>query len=167
MQMNSLQDLYVHKLQDLYSAETQITQALPQMIEKVQNAELKQGMQMHLQQTQQHVQRLEQIMQKLGQQPGGVECQGMKGLIREGQEVLQQPSDQEVLEAGLIAAQQGVEHYEIAGYGCLCTYAELLGYDHAHDLLGQTLDDEETIDQKLTELTESVFNPQAVEGEWA
>lgn len=161
MQMNSLQDLYVHKLQDLYSAETQITQALPQMLAKVQNPELKQGMQMHLQQTQQHVQRLEQIMQKLGQQPGGVECQGMKGLIKEGQEVLQQGGDQEVLEAALIAAQQGVEHYEIAGYGTARTYAQLLGDQDAVGLLEQTLQEEKQTDEQLTQVAQKI-NVQAM-----
>lgn len=162
MQMSSLQDLYIHKLQDLYSAETQITQALPRMLEKMQNPELKQGMQLHLQQTEQHVQRLEQIMQKLGQQPGGVECKGMKGLLAEGQELMQQNMEPEVLEAGLIAAQQAVEHYEMAGYGTARTYAELLGDQNAAQMLDQTLQEEGQTDEKLTQVAKQI-NVQAMQ----
>lgn len=162
MQMSSMQELYIHKLKDLYSAETQITQALPQMIERMQSPQLKEGMQRHLEQTQQQVQRLEQIMQKLGEQPGGVECKGMKGLLQEGQELMQEASDPEVLEAGLIAAQQAVEHYEIAGYGTARTYAQLLGDQEAAQLLEQTLQEESQTDEQLTQIAQQI-NLQAMQ----
>ena len=115
MQMQDLQDLYIHKLQDIYSAEQQALQAMQQSVAAVQTPELKQGITMHIQQTEQQIQRLEQIFQKLGEQPGGVTCEGMKGLVQEAQKLLQENATPEVLEAGLIACQQAIEHYEIAG----------------------------------------------------
>ncbi len=163
MQMQDLQDLFVHKLQDLYDAEQQGLKAMPQMADKIQTPELKQTFQQHAQESQQQVRRLEQIMQQLGVQPGGVTCEGMKGLIQEGQKLLKQNASPEVLEAGLIAAQQAIEHYEIAGYGTARTYAKLLKNDQAEQLLGQTEQEEEQADQKLTQVAQDI-NVQAMQG---
>jgi len=163
MQMQDLQDLFVHKLQDLYDAEQQITKALPQMMQQVQNPQLKQGMEQHLQQTEQQIQRLEQIMEQLGVQPGGEQCAGMQGLIQEGQKLLKEQGNPEVLEAGIIAAQQAIEHYEIAGYGTARTYAQLLQNEQAAQLLQQTLDEESQTDEKLTQIAKKI-NVQALQG---
>ncbi|AFZ66383.1 ferritin-like domain-containing protein [Deinococcus peraridilitoris] len=161
MQMQDLQDLFVHKLNDLYDAEQQGLQAMQQLSQRVQTPELKQGLQMHIEQSQQQVQRLEQIMQKLGQQPGGEQCKGMQGLIQEGQKLLKEDASPEVLEAGIIAAQQAMEHYEIAGYGTARTYAQLLKNDEAVRLLEQTLEEEKMTDQQLTQIAEKI-NVQAM-----
>ena len=152
MQMQDLQDLYVHKLQDIYSAEQQGLQAMQRSLGMIQTPELQQGMQRHIGQTQQQIGRLEQILQKLGEQPGGVECKGMKGLIKEAQEIMQEDASPEVMEAGLIAAQQAMEHYEIAGYGTARTYAQLLGDQEAVQLLEQTLNEEKMTDEQLTQI---------------
>lgn len=152
MQMQDLQDLYVHKLQDIYSAEQQGLQAMQQSSQMIQTPELKQGMEMHIQQTQRQIQRLEQILQKLGEQPGGEECLAMKGLVQEAQKLMQEDASPEVLEAGLIACQQAMEHYEIAGYGTARTYAQLLGDQDAVQLLEQTLQEEKMADEQLTQI---------------
>lgn len=152
MQMQDLQDLYVHKLQDIYSAEQQALQGMQQAVQKVQSPELQQGIQMHIQQTEQQIQRLEQLFQRLGEQPGGVECKGMKGLVKEAQEIMQEDASSEVMEAGLIAALQAVEHYEIAGYGTARTYAQLLGDQEAVQVLEQTLQEEKMTDEQLTRI---------------
>lgn len=156
MQMQDLQDLFVHKLQDLYDAEQQGVQAYQQILQKVQTPELKQGIQMHIEQTQGQIQRLEQIMQQMGQQPGGEQCAGMQGLVQEGQKLLQQDAEPEVLEAGIIASSQAMEHYEIAGYGTARTYAQLLKNDQAVQLLEQTLNEEKQADQQLTQIAEKI-----------
>ena len=161
MPLNNLQDLYLEQLQDLYSAEQQILEALPQMAQKASNPELKQGFEQHLQQTQQQVQRLEQILQDLGEQPGGHQCKGMAGLIAEGQELMREQAAPEVADAGLIAAAQRVEHYEIAGYGTVRTYAQTLGRTQDANLLQQTLDEEGQTDHKLSALAERLINPEA------
>jgi ferritin-like metal-binding protein YciE len=165
--LTSLDDLFVHELRDIYDAEVQILVALPKMAEAAINPELKNAFEEHLKQTETHVKRLEKVFKLLGVPARGTTCDGMAGLLEEGRKVMKADAEPEVLDAALIGAAQKVEHYEIASYGCLCTYAEMLGYDQAHDLLGLTLDDEETTDQKLTELAEAVINPQAVEGESA
>lgn len=154
MAMKSLRDLYINELQDLYSAETQITQALPMMAEKASSPELKTAFQQHLQQTQGQVQRLEQIFQKLGEKPGGKTCKAMKGLLAEGQELLKEGGDPDVMDAGLICAAQKVEHYEIAGYGTARTFARHLGETEAATLLDTTLQEEGATDHKLTMLAE-------------
>ena len=156
MQMQDLQDLFVHKLQDLYDAEQQALKAMQTMSEKVQTPELKQGFQMHIEQSQQQVERLEQIFQQMGQKPGGEQCKGMQGLIAEGQKLLKEDASPEVLEAGIIAAQQAMEHYEIAGYGTARTYAKLLKNDQAAKLLEQTLEEEKMTDQKLNQIAEKI-----------
>jgi ferritin-like metal-binding protein YciE len=164
--LTSLDDLFVHELQDIYHAESQILRALPDMAKAAASPDLRKAIEGHRRETERHVERLEQVFRMLGT-PGPAQsrkCDGMVGLLEEARKIMDEDAEPEVLDATLIVAAQKVEHYEIASYGCLCTYAETLGYDHAHDLFGQTLDEEETTDQRLTELAEAVINPQAVEG---
>lgn len=158
----SLQKLYVEQLRDLYSAETQILEALPKMIQKTTHANLKRGFQEHYQQTEQQLQRLEKIFEQLGEAPEGHECQGMKGLLKEGEEAIEEFKDSDVLDAALIAAAQRVEHYEMAGYGCARTYAHMLGLTEQSALLQRTLDEEGDTDHKLTDLAETVVNIDAL-----
>ena len=158
MALDSLHALYVEQLKDLYSAENQILQALPKMAEKARHAELRKGFELHVRQTQDHVRRLEQIFSALGERPGGVTCEGMKGLLKEGEKTMKERADSDVLDAALIADAQCVEHYEIAGYGCVRTYARMLGRQDEMRLLQQTLDEEGMTDQKLTDLAERVVN---------
>ncbi len=161
MKLNSLRDLYVEQLQDLYSAETQLVKALPKMQQAASNAELKQAFQRHLAQTEQQVQRLDQIFQQLGKKPGNHTCKAMEGLIKEGDEMIKMKGDPDVIDAGLIAAAQRVEHYEIAGYGCVRTYANQLGDQQGAMLLQQTLDEEGMTDKLLTQIAEQVINIEA------
>ena len=156
MEMETLRELYIEQLQDLYSAENQIVKALPKMIEAASAPNLKAGFEEHLAQTKQQVERLEKIFEGLEQGPEGKDCKGMEGLLEEGEDLMDEDADPEVLDAGLIAAAQHVEHYEIAGYGCVRTYAELLGEREAVDLLQQTLDEEKETDVKLTALAKSI-----------
>jgi ferritin-like metal-binding protein YciE len=150
MKMESLHELYEEELKDLYSAEKQILKALPKMIKKATSPELKAGFQEHLKQTEEHVRRLEQVCEEADIRPTGKKCVGMEGIIEDGKEFMEEDAEDEVMDAGLIAAAQHVEHYEIAGYGCVRTYAELLGYDKAVKLLQQTLDEEKETDEKLS-----------------
>jgi ferritin-like metal-binding protein YciE len=156
MEMTELRDLFVEELKDLYSAENQIIKALPKMIKAATSEELKAGFEEHLEQTKGHVERLEQIFKDLDESPRGKKCKGMEGLLEEGKELMEEDAEAEVLDAGLIAAAQHVEHYEIAGYGCVRTYADLLGEKKAAQLLQKTLDEEKQTDQKLTKLAESI-----------
>jgi len=165
MALDSLKDLYVEQLRDLYSAETQILAALPKMADKAKHAELKAGFQKHQRQTQEQVKRLEQIFQALGEKPGGVTCEGMKGLLKEGEKTMKEKADSDVLDAALIADAQRVEHYEIAGYGCVRTYARMLGRTDEVELLQRTLDEEGQTDHALTDLAERVVNIDAATGE--
>ena len=158
---NSLRDLYVEELQDIYSAEQQITKALPKMAQAAGSTALKAAFEEHLQQTQGQIQRLDQIFQKLGKSPGGKECQAMKGLVTEGEELIQEGGDADTLDAGLIAAAQKVEHYEMASYGTVRTWANLLGEKDAAQLLQTTLDEEGDTDKKLTALAEKCVNKEA------
>jgi ferritin-like metal-binding protein YciE len=161
--LSSLDDLLVHELQDIYHAEGQILKALPKMTKAATNPDLKTAFDEHRVQTEGHVRRLEEVFKLLGLPAKGKKCDGMAGLIEEGKKVMDQDAEPAVLDAALIASAQKVEHYEIASYGCVCTYAEMLGHDQAHELLGQNLDEEETTDQRLTALAESVINPEAEE----
>ena len=161
MAMNSLRDLYVEQLRDLYSAENQILKALPQMAEKSSHPELKAGFEEHRVQTEEQVRRLERIFDELGEKPSGHHCKGMEGLLKEGQEMIKEKGDSDVLDAGLIAAAQRVEHYEIAGYGCVRTYARLLGLTAHADILQTTLDEEGQTDHRLTDMAERVINVDA------
>jgi ferritin-like metal-binding protein YciE len=157
MKENGLRELYVEQLRDLYSAETQLVKALPKMVEAATSEELRTGFQQHLNQTQEHVRRLETIFENLSEKPTGEKCKGMEGLIQEGSEVIENEDfDGELKDAALIAAAQRVEHYEIAGYGTVRTFANLLEDDEALKLLEQTLDEEKDTDEKLTEIAESV-----------
>jgi len=156
MEMEDLRDLYIEELKDLYSAENQIIKALPKMIKAASSEELKAGFEEHLEQTKNQVARLEKIFEGLDASPKGKKCKGMEGLLEEGKELMEEDAEADVLDAGLIAAAQHVEHYEIAGYGCVRTYAELLGDKQAVKLLQQTLDEEKETDQKLSELARSI-----------
>jgi ferritin-like metal-binding protein YciE len=152
--LNSLQDLFVHELRDLYNAEQQLVMALPKMASAATAPELRDAFNHHLKQTQNHLTRLEEIFTDVGTTKLGEECQAMKGLIEEGEETIQAVGDTAVRDAALIASAQRVEHYEMAGYGCARTYAKKLGHDRAADLLQQTLDEEGDADHKLTKLAE-------------
>ena len=165
--LTSLEDLLVHELQDIYNAEGQILKALPRMIKAASHPELKSAFEEHRLQTEGQVERLEQAFKLLGIPAKGKKCDGMAGLLEEGKKTMAEDAEPSVLDAALIAAAQKVEHYEIAAYGCVCTYAEILGHDDVHDLLGQTLDEEEETDQKLTALAETVINVDAEESEEA
>jgi ferritin-like metal-binding protein YciE len=162
MKLNTLRDLYVEQLRDLYSAETQLVDALPMMMESASHPELQQALRNHLAETQTQVERLERIFQSLDLKPGGETCQAMKGLIKEGNEIVGKRADHDVRDAGIIAVCQRVEHYEIAGYGTVATYAEMLGRTEDHDLLGQTLSEEKNADQILNGIALSVVNIDAM-----
>lgn len=161
-QRESLQKLYIEQLQDIWSAESQILEALPRMTEQTKHTELKRAFQQHYQQTEQQVQRLEKIFQDLGEEPGEKMCKGMEGLIKEGEEAIKEFKDSDVLDAALIASAQAVEHYEIARYGCARTYAHLLGLTEHAEILQRTLDEEGDTDHKLTDLAEQVVNIDAL-----
>lgn len=163
----SLDDLLVHELQDIYHAEGQILKALPKMAKAATHPDLKAAFEEHRQQTEHQVRRLEKAFKLLGVPAKGKKCEGMAGLLEEGKKMMEEEAEASVMDAALIAAAQKVEHYEIASYGCVCTYAEMLGYDQVHDLLGQNLDEEETTDQRLTAIAESVINPEAEDAEEA
>ena len=165
MALESLQELYLEQLKDLHSAEEQIIEALPKMIEKTTHAELRQGFELHLKQTKEQLRRLDQIGQRAGQKLTGHKCKGMEGLLEEGEEMLKERADSDVLDAALIAAAQRVEHYEMAGYGCARTYARLLGLNDDAKLLQQTLDEEGDTDHLLTDLAERVINIEALTGD--
>jgi ferritin-like metal-binding protein YciE len=164
MKMESLRDLYVDELKDLYSAENQIVKALPKMAKAASSDDLRAAFEKHLEQTRIHVERLEQIFEGLEESPKGKRCKGMEGLIKEGKEMLEEDAEPDVLDAGLISAAQRVEHYEMAGYGCVRTYARLLGAEEAAELLQQTLDEEGETDKTLTELAEAINLEAAEQG---
>src|ERR1700674_238185 len=142
MKANRLKHLYVEQLKDLYSAENQLLKAIPKMAKASTSPDLRAGFEEHLNQTKEHVARLEEIFQALGESPKGKKCQGMEGLINEGGELIEQDPAPEELDAGLISAAQHVEHYEMAGYGCVSAYAKLLGQDAALSLLRKTYEEE-------------------------
>jgi ferritin-like metal-binding protein YciE len=156
MKLETMKELLLDELQDLYSAETQITKALPKMAKASSASDLKQAFESHLQETEGHVQRLETIFKHLKESPKGKTCEGMKGLLKEGDERVKEGGEPEVLDAGLISAAQRVEHYEIAAYGSARTYAELLGESEIVRLLEQTLEEEKAADQKLTKVAKKV-----------
>jgi len=161
---NSLQDLYVEQLQDLYSAENQLIKVLPKMVEAATSDELRTAIEEHLEKTKQHAARLEKIFSRIGESAKGAKCKGMEGLLEEGSEVIEDDEmEEEVKDAAMIAAAQRVEHYEIAGYGCVRTYATLLGDREAAALLEQTLEEEKEADETLTEIAEQI-NVEAVGG---
>ncbi len=165
MKMKTLQDLFVDQLKDLYSAENQLIKALPKMAKAAANDELRSGFEKHLEQTRNHAERIQQICEQLGVTPRGKKCAAMEGLITEGKELLEEDAEPQVLDAGLIAAAQKVEHYEIASYGTARTWAEQLGLEEAVSLLEETLDEEKSTDEKLTEIAVNLVNEEAESGE--
>ncbi len=161
MRLDTLEDVFVEQIADLYNAEQQLVQALPKMAGAAHSEDLRKAFQEHLQQTQGHVTRLEQVFQMLGKTARSKTCDAMKGLISEGEEAIKSTGDPNVKDAALIAAAQRVEHYEIAGYGTVRTVAQRLGRQDAVRLLQQTLDEEAATDKKLTALAEQAINPKA------
>lgn len=162
MSLESMQDLMLEELRDLYNAEQQLTKALPKMAEKAATPSLQQAFQSHLRETEGHVARLEQIFRQLDEKPSGKKCKGMEGLIDEGEEMLSEKGIESVRDAGIIAAAQRVEHYEIAAYGCAVNFAQLLGHSDIVTLLEQTLSEEKAADEKLTQIAEQEVNSQAM-----
>ena len=158
MKLRSLRDLFIEELQDLYSAEGQILETLPGMIEEANSPELKRAFKEHLDQTREHVRRLDRIFDELGDKIDRKDktCKGMKGILKDGEELLDSEAESEVLDAGMIAAAQRVEHYEIAGYGTVKVFAKLLGQNAWANLLGQTLEEEKQTDQKLTQIANRI-----------
>jgi len=163
VEINSLRELYVEQLRDLYDAENQLIKALPKMAKEASSDELRQGIEEHLEQTRGHAERLEQIFEQLGEKAKGKKCKAMQGLLDEGKEVLEEDMEEDTKDAAIIAAAQRVEHYEISGYGTARTYANLLGENEAAGLLEETLNEEKETDQKLTQLAEEI-NVEAAEG---
>ena len=158
MELQTLKDLYLHELKDLFSAEQQLVKALPKMAKAASNKELAAGFQEHLEQTRGHAQRLEQILSSHKATTRGPKCKGMEGIVAEGAEMIEEEADDEVKDAGLISAAQRVEHYEMAGYGTARAYAELLGDQEGAGLLQTTLEEERQTDQKLSKLAKSAIN---------
>lgn len=161
MTLESLRDLYVEELRDLYNAEKQLVDALPEMVEHASHDELRRAFESHLEETREHVRRLEQIFDDLDQSPSGKKCEGMEGLIKEARSMLKQKADEDVRDAGLITAAQRAEHYEIAAYGTVATYAEMLERKQDYKLLTETLDNEKEVDQKLNRIAKQIVNPAA------
>ena len=159
--LNTLEDLFIQQLRDLYDAENQLVKALPKMAKTAASPQLKQAFTSHLEETKHHVERLEQIFKTLGKKATGQKCAAMKGLVEEGSEMISEWGSDEVRDAGLIACAQRVEHYEMAGYGCVRTWARQLGKDDAAQLLDETLREEKACDQKLNSIAESMVNQEA------
>ena len=164
MKLNTLEQLYINELRDLYSAENQLLKALPKMAKGASSPELQDAFEKHLEQTKGHVERLEQIFQHLDENPKGKTCHAMKGLIEEGSEILKEDGEDSVLDAGIIVAAQKVEHYEIAAYACARTYATMLGQDEIADLLAMSLQEEETLERELTDIANEEVNDRALVG---
>lgn len=161
----NLQELLVEEMRDIYNAEGQLLKALPKMAKAAQSERLKEAFERHLEETEQQIERLERAFESLGEPVKGKKCAAMEGLLTEGKEIMDEHKESPLLDAALICAAQKVEHYEIASYGTLCTWAELLGLDEVADLLKETLDEEKTTDETLTEIAESEINVEAVEAE--
>jgi ferritin-like metal-binding protein YciE len=162
MALDTLQDFFLNELRDTYHAEKQLLKALPRMAKAAQSPALRDAFTKHLGETEVQVERLEQIFEALGEAARGKRCQGMEGIVEEGKEIMEEDGDEAVLDAALIASAQKVEHYEIASYGCLVTYANLLGQSQIAKLLKQTLAEEENTDKALTSLGEGGINEAAV-----
>ena len=159
--MKDLQDLYLHELRDLHDAESQIIEALPKLAKKASNDALKKALQEHLNETKEQRRRLDQIFKRLEKGQSGKVCKAMRGLIAEGEDVVEEAKENDVRDAAIIAAAQRVEHYEISGYGTAATYAKRLGYSEDHELLSQTLSEEKEADQKLNKIAKQTVNPEA------
>src|SRR5580692_373350 len=156
MQKESLRELYISELQDLYNAEMQLVKALPKMAKAATSAQLRKAFEEHLRQTSDHVSRLEQIFEQLGKKPSGKKCLAMVCLVKEGKETMGEDYPENVMDAAIIAAAQRVEHYEMAAYGTARAFAELLGETEAVKLLSETFDEEKETDEKLTQLAEEI-----------
>lgn len=163
MALKSLEDLFIHELRDIYSAENQLTKALPKMAKAASTEELRNAFEMHLEETQNHVARLDQIFETLAVSSRGPKCKGMEGLIEEGSEMMKEKAEPMVSDAGLITAAQRVEHYEIAAYGGARTFAQMLGMSDVAQMLQQTLDEEKRTDEKLTTIAEGWINESAMQ----
>jgi ferritin-like metal-binding protein YciE len=161
MKLGSLQDLYILELRDIYSSEDQILNRLPKMIKRAESGELRTALENHLEQTRSHVTRLERVFEMHGEEPKKQKCKGMHGLLEESDEMLGKDAAPAVRDAAIISACQRVEHYEIAAYGSVRTYAEQIGHERAAAVLQETLDEERAADQKLTEIAKNVVNIQA------
>src|SRR2546421_10889391 len=164
MKLDTLEKLYISELRDLYSAENQLLKALPKMAKGASSPELKDAFEKHLEQTKGHIERLEQLFEQLDESPKGKTCHGMKGLIEEGSEILEEDGEESVLDAGIIVAAQKIEHYEMAAYGSARTFARLLGQKKAAELLQTTLDEESETNESLNQLAENMVNPEALIG---
>ena len=160
--METLEKLYINELRDLYSAENQLLKALPKMAKGASSDELKEAFENHLAETETHVERLERIFKGLEENPKGKTCHAMKGLIEEGSEILEEEGEDSVLDAGIIVAAQKVEHYEMAGYGSVRAFAQLLGKEEAAQLLQTTLDEESKANELLNQIAETTVNAEAV-----
>jgi len=162
MKLDTLKTLYIDELRDLYNAENQLLKALPKMAKAASSEDLKDAFEKHLEQTKTHVERLEEVFEDIGEKPKSKTCKAMKGLIEEGSEILQEDGEESVIDAGIIVAAQKVEHYEIAGYGSVRTFAQLLGKDRSAELLQTTLDEESEANELLNNLAEDIVNPEAL-----
>jgi len=167
MKIENLQELFIHELKDIYSAEKQLTKALPKMAKACTNDELRTALEDHLEETEEQVSRLETIFADFEESTRGAKCAGMEGLIEEGKKALEEDMEDDVRDCAIICAAQRVEHYEIAAYGCARTFAEQLGHTEAAELLQQTLDEEKAADEKLTQIAMSSVNVDAEEPEEA
>jgi len=163
MKPKTIEDLYIQEMKDLYDGEKQILKALPKMAKATTSEKLRAAFEQHLEQTRKQVERLEQIFEERNQKPTGKKCVGLQGIIEEGSELMGDVDPSPLLDAGLIAAAQRVEHYEMAGYGTVCAFAQQLGDTQALKLLRQTLDEEKATDEKLTQIAESIVNQEAVQ----
>jgi ferritin-like metal-binding protein YciE len=162
MKIKTMEDLFLAEIKDLYDAEKQLVKALPKMAEAATSEQLRGLFSEHLTQTRGHVERLETVFSRIGEKASGESCEAMEGLLEEGEEIIDDIDESPVRDAGLIAAGNRVEHYEIAGYGSARTFAQILGYKEAADLLEKTLEEEKLADQKLTRIAESMINQEAV-----
>jgi len=163
MAINTLEDLFLTQIKDLYDAEKQLVKALPKMAQASSSERLREAFSEHLAQTRGHVERLERIFAELGQRPGGQTCEAMQGLVEEGEEIVDEVGESPLRDAGLIAAGNRVEHYEVAGYGTARTFADMLGHRQAAALLEQTLQEEKKADEKLTRIGEEMVNQEALQ----
>ncbi len=161
MKLNNLKDLFIHELKDVYNAEQQILKALPKMKEAASSSDLQKAFEKHLKETENHVSRLENVFKNMNEKATGEKCKAMEGIIRESDDMINERADSSVMDAALIGMAQRVEHYEIASYGTLCTYAKQLGMQDVLDLLQMNLDEEKKTDQNLTYIAENKINIKA------
>ena len=161
MKLNNLKDLLLHELQDIYSAEQQITKALPKMMKATSSDKLKQAFEKHLQETEQQIQRLENVFKMMGVKTKGEKCKAMEGIIKEAESMMSEKADESVMDAALIGSAQRVEHYEIAAYGTVCTWAKQLGMNDVLEQLVMTLEEEKKTDVLLTKIAEKAVNIKA------